>query len=256
MKLIPLPAFNDNYLWMISQDGCAVVVDPGDSAPVLEALDQYKLKLECILVTHHHSDHIGGLETLVEKTNAKVYAPRHPSIPSPFQVVENKELIRVLGLEVAVMAVPGHTLTHLAYFFPQTELGPIVFCGDTLFSGGCGRMFEGSPEGFLASLESLSRLPPETLVCAAHEYTMSNLKFAKAVEPANRDLDDYVDHCKSVRAKNLPTLPSNILLEKSINPFLRVHLAEVIASAQKINPNAKTASQIFATLRSWKNDFS
>ena len=241
---------------MISQDGYAIVVDPGDSDPVFEALDQHKLKLECILVTHHHSDHIGGVESLVKKTNAKVYAPRHPSIPSPYHVAQDKEILREMGLEILVMAVPGHTLTHLAYYISETPLGPIVFCGDTLFSGGCGRMFEGNPDGFLASLERLSQLPPKTLVCCAHEYTMSNLKFAKAVEPSNQAIDDYADHCKSLRAKNLPTLPSTIMLERSINPFLRVNQSEVIISAHELNPSARTASQIFATLRSWKNDFS
>ena len=256
MKLLPLPAFNDNYLWMISQDGRAIVVDPGDPAPVLKALEQYNLRLECILVTHHHSDHIGGLESLVKKTNAVVYAPPHPSIPSPYSVVSNDDHIQVLGCEFRVMAVPGHTLTHVAYFCEQSELGPILFCGDTLFSGGCGRMFEGDQDGFWASLERLSLLPKETLVCSAHEYTLSNLKFAQAVEPNNQALIHYTQHCQTLRAQNLPTLPSTIETERSINPFLRVREADVIKSAQKISPSAQTEGQIFGVLRSWKNDFS
>jgi hydroxyacylglutathione hydrolase len=256
MKLIPLPAFNDNYLWMISQDGCAIIVDPGDAEPVIDALKQYNLKLECILVTHHHSDHIGGIQSLVQKTGAQVIAPNHPSIPKPYQVAKDNDQLMVLGNEIQVITVPGHTLTHLAYFLPNTEKGPILFCGDTLFSGGCGRMFEGDPDGFWTSLERLTRLPPQTLVCCAHEYTMSNLKFALAVEPTNQALQEYTELCKSLRAKNLPTLPSSIGKENAINPFLRVRQKEVIQSAQKLNPNAHTEGQVFATLRSWKNDFS
>lgn len=241
---------------MISQDGRAVVVDPGDPVPVLEALKQFKLKLECILITHHHADHIGGLQSLVQKTNALVYSPSHPSIPSPFSEVHNDDQISVLDKAVQVIAVPGHTLTHVAYFMPKTLLGPILFCGDTLFSGGCGRMFEGDPDGFWASLERLSQLPPETLVCSAHEYTLSNLKFAAQVEPLNNELLKYTERCKSLRDKNEPTLPSTIGLEKAINPFLRVKNEDVIKSAQKINPRAQTPGEIFAVLRTWKNDFS
>ena len=256
MKLIPLPAFNDNYLWMISQDGRALVVDPGDPAPVLRALEENQLTLECILVTHHHSDHIGGVQSLVEKTGATVYSPNLPSVPRPFIPVHDNDSFSVLGLGVQALAVPGHTLTHVAYFMPNSALGSILFCGDTLFSAGCGRMFEGDPVGFCASLERLSQLPPKTLVCPAHEYTLSNLKFANAVEPNNANLKDYTQHCKSLRAKDLPTLPTTIEKENLINPFLRVKVNEVIQSAQKINPSAASAAEIFATLRSWKNDFS
>jgi hydroxyacylglutathione hydrolase len=256
MKLIPLPAFNDNYLWMIIQDDRAVVVDPGDPAPVLGALEQYKLKLEGILVTHHHSDHIGGIQSLVQKTNAQVFAPLHPSIPSPYRVANGGDQISILDIPLRVMAVPGHTLTHLAYFAPQTKLGPILFCGDTLFSGGCGRMFEGTENEFWTSLESFCALPDETLVCPAHEYTLSNLKFARAIEPGNKELLSYTERCTSLRARSLPTLPSTIGQEKSINPFLRVNTSEVIRSAQSKNPKAQTPAQIFGVLRSWKNDFS
>jgi len=255
MKLIPLPAFTDNYFWLLVKDGRALVVDPGQAEPVLEALELFKLKLEAILITHHHSDHIGGLESLQKKTQAVVYAPNHPSISTPHEIQYDGKYFECLGIKAQVIGVPGHTLTHLAYYFSLTDLGPVLFCGDTLFSGGCGRMFEGTPEVFLNSLNKLASLPEETLVCSAHEYTISNLKFAKAVEPSNQNLDEYIDKCTKLRANNTPTLPSSIRQELLINPFLRVNKTQVIESAKKFDPVAKTEQQIFAALRQWKNVF-
>ena len=255
MKLIPLPAFTDNYFWLLVKDGRALVVDPGQAEPVLEALELFKLKLEAILITHHHSDHIGGLESLQKKTQAVVYAPNHPSISTPHEIQYDGNYFECLGMNAQVIGVPGHTLTHLAYYFSLTDLGPVLFCGDTLFSGGCGRMFEGTPEVFLNSLNKLASLPEETLVCSAHEYTISNLKFAKAVEPSNQNLDEYIDKCTKLRANNTPTLPSSIRQELLINPFLRVNKPQVIESVNNFDPVAKTEQQIFAALRQWKNVF-
>lgn len=255
MKLIPLPAFTDNYFWLLVKDDRALVVDPGQAEPVLEALEVYKLKLEAILITHHHSDHIGGLESLKKKTQAVVYAPNHPSISTPHEIENDGENFECLGMNAQVIGVPGHTLTHLAYFFSQTALGPILFCGDTLFSGGCGRMFEGTPDVFLNSLNKLASLPEETLVCSAHEYTLSNLKFAKTVEPSNKNLDEYIDKCTKLRSTNIPTLPSNIRQELLINPFLRINKPQVIESAKNFDPDAKSKEQIFEALRQWKNVF-
>ena len=255
MKLIPLPAFTDNYFWLLVKDDRALVVDPGQAEPVLEALEVYKLKLEAILITHHHSDHIGGLESLKKKTQAVVYAPNHPSISTPHEIENDGENFECLGMNAQVIGVPGHTLTHLAYFFSQTALGPILFCGDTLFSGGCGRMFEGTPDVFLNSLNKLASLPEETLVCSAHEYTLSNLKFAKTVEPSNKNLDEYIDKCTKLRSTNITTLPSNIRQELLINPFLRINKPQVIESAKNFDPDAKSKEQIFAALRQWKNVF-
>jgi len=255
MKLIPLPAFTDNYFWLLVKDGRALVVDPGQAEPVLEALELFKLKLEAILITHHHSDHIGGLESLQKKTQAVVYAPNHPSISTPHEIQYDGNYFECLGMNAQVIGVPGHTLTHLAYYFSLTDLGPVLFCGDTLFSGGCGRMFEGTPEVFLNSLNKLASLPEETLVCSAHEYTISNLKFAKAVEPSNQNLDEYIDKCTKLRANNTPTLPSSIRQELLINPFLRVNKPQVIESANNFDPVAKTEQQIFAALRQWKTVF-
>jgi hydroxyacylglutathione hydrolase len=259
MKLIPLPAFTDNYFWLLTSGENAIVVDPGDAATVLDALDSHRLKLQNILITHHHSDHIGGLEQLVKETKATVFSPNHPSIPKPYTNVSDMESIEFLGLKAQILQVPGHTLTHLAYFIPTSVLGPILFCGDTLFSAGCGRMFEGNPEGFLDSLMKLAALPTQTLVCPAHEYTLSNLKFARAVEPNNQNLIDYEQSCTAKRKNNVPTLPTRMGEELKINPFLRVVEAQVIQSASRHDPSIAHHDlqpwQVFATLRSWKNDF-
>jgi hydroxyacylglutathione hydrolase len=259
MNLRALPAFGDNYIWMLDHAGHALVVDPGDATPVLDCLQANGLQLDAILVTHHHADHVGGIPTLRESTGAKVYGPFLEDIPQPALGMHHGEQLTVLGLEFSVMDVPGHTAGHIAWYCPQVALAqngaPLLFCGDTLFSGGCGRLFEGTPAQMWQSLQSLCKLPDDTLVCCTHEYTLSNLKFALAVEPDNTDLQQYKLHCTRLREQGLPTLPSLLALEKRINPFLRPHSASVQASAVARNPQALSDVEVFGTLREWKNQF-
>lgn len=257
MKLIPLPAFQDNYLWLLHDGQRALVVDPGDAQPVLERLRQDGLRLDAILVTHHHRDHTGGVDALREATGAVVYGPAREDIPEPLTRLSEGDEAVVLGLRFRVIDVPGHTAGHIAYYCEAVDGHPLVFCGDTLFSGGCGRLFEGTPAQMLASLDKLAALPGDTRVCCTHEYTLSNLKFAVAVEPGNAELVHYRARCEALRAENRPTLPSSVEEERRINPFLRVRLPAV-AQAARAHDGATTpedAVAVFATLRQWKNDF-
>ncbi|MBU0588580.1 MAG: hydroxyacylglutathione hydrolase [Gammaproteobacteria bacterium] len=255
MNLIPLPAFSDNYIWMLHDGRKAVVVDPGDAQPVLQALQRDGLQLSAILVTHHHADHTGGVDTLREATGASVYGPARERIPEPLVRLGAGDHVEVLGLRFEVFDVPGHTAGHIAYYCPEMDGSPLLFCGDTLFSGGCGRLFEGTPAQMLASLDSLAALPDDTRVCCTHEYTLSNLKFARAVEPDNQALSQYTAQCEIKRAQQLPTLPSSIRLEREINPFLRSRLDSVIHAAQAFDAKAKSETSVFAALREWKNQF-
>jgi hydroxyacylglutathione hydrolase len=257
LSLVTIPAFDDNYLWLLHDNTHAIVVDPGDAAPVQAKLDALGLQLEAILVTHHHADHVGGVDALRDATGAQVYGPAFEVIPEPVLRVGTGDAVCVLGIEFEVLEVPGHTSGHIAYFHKGSALhpSPLLFCGDTLFSGGCGRLFEGTPAQMLASLTLLGQLPDDTLVCCAHEYTLSNLKFALAVDSKNSDLMTYEAHCQQLRTAGIPTIPSRIGIENKINPFLRSHTASVMDSVQQFDATAKSATDIFAALRQWKNNF-
>jgi hydroxyacylglutathione hydrolase len=256
MKLIPLPAFQDNYLWLLHDGHRALVVDPGDAQPVLSFLERNDLQLEAILVTHHHADHVGGVDAVRNATGAQVYGPARERIPEPLIRLDEGDAITVLGLRFEVIDVPGHTAGHIAYYSADMDGAPLLFCGDTLFSGGCGRLFEGTPEQMLASLEKLSSLPGSTRVCCTHEYTLSNLRFARAVEPNNADLIHYIERCEALRARSQPTLPSTIEQEKRINPFLRTRLAGVAEAARRHDPaTPQDEVAVFAAIRQWKNEF-
>lgn len=258
MTLVPLPAFADNYIWMLHDGSHAIVVDPGDAQPVFDALARHKLQLAAILVTHHHADHTGGVGALHAATGARVWGPARERIPEPYTPLVQGDVAEALGLRFEVIDVPGHTAGHIAYFLPAApSQAPLLFCGDTLFSGGCGRLFEGTPAQMLASLDKLAALPGETRVCCAHEYTLSNLRFALAVEPANADLTHYNARCESLRAQGQPTLPSQLATERLINPFLRSREATVLRAVRAHAELAADAAEadVFAALRQWKNDF-
>lgn len=240
---------------MVHDGHSALVVDPGDDQPVRQALLDKGLRLDAILVTHHHVDHVGGVDDLRDATGATVYGPAGEDIPEPLLRLGAGDHIQALGLDFQVFDVPGHTAGHIAYYSANFEGAPLLFCGDTLFSGGCGRLFEGTPAQMLASLDQLAALPGNTRVCCTHEYTLSNLRFARAVEPANQALLRYTAECEAKRARQLPTLPSSMAQELDINPFLRSRQPAVIQAAQGFDASAQGEVAIFSALRQWKNQF-
>ncbi|MBT9457424.1 MAG: hydroxyacylglutathione hydrolase [Burkholderiaceae bacterium] len=256
MNLIALPAFTDNYIWMLHDGANAIVVDPGEAAPVLQALSSRSLRLAGILVTHHHGDHVGGLATLRDHLRGPVFGPGAEHIPGPYTACRGGDTVQALGLDFQVLDVPGHTAGHIAYYLPGAAgAAPVLFCGDTLFSGGCGRLFEGTPAQMYHSLSQLARLPGATRVCCAHEYTLSNLRFATAVEPDNAALADYQRWCETQRALHQPTLPSLLSRELAINPFLRCAEPVVIRAASAHGAADADPVSVFASLRQWKNEF-
>ncbi len=260
--LLALPAFADNYLWLLHDGLDAVVVDPGDAAPVERLLDDLGLRLAGILVTHHHPDHIGGLAALrprLAATKGLVYAPAGEAIPGPVHTLKDGDRVELLGLGFEVMDVPGHTAGHIAYMQRDgagAGQAPWLFCGDTLFSAGCGRLFEGTPAQMHRSLSRLASLPDDTRVCCTHEYTLSNLRFARAVEPDNAAVLEREARCTALRAQTLPTVPSTLAEELDTNPFLRCDEPAVRSAGQRIAAGAgASAVASFAALRAWKNRF-
>jgi hydroxyacylglutathione hydrolase len=248
----PIPAFKDNYIWLLRRGQAAVVVDPGDSGPVETVLEREGLRLEAILVTHHHADHQGGVAALAGHWRPAVYGPAAESITGLTHPLSGGETIPLpmLGAAAKVLHVPGHTLGHLAYVFPGH-----LFCGDTLFGAGCGRLFEGSPQQMMESLAQFAALPDDTRIYCAHEYTQMNLRFAVAVEPRNAEIAARVAATGALRAAGLPTLPSTLALEKATNPFLRSHEPAVIAAARERGAPADDEVSVFAAIRGWRNDF-
>ena len=233
----------------------AVVVDPGDAAPVQVALRQLQLQLAGILVTHHHADHVGGVNALRPLLEGPVYGPRKEKIPTPFEPLDEGDLVRVLGLDFYVLDVPGHTAGHIAYVQHGAAKQPLLFCGDTLFSAGCGRLFEGTPAQMHQSLSKFAALPSDTRVCCTHEYTLSNLRFAAAVEPGNAARAHYQTQCETLRADGQPTLPSSIGLELAVNPFMRCDAPEVVATASAHGSVDDSPVAVLTALREWKNRF-
>ncbi|MBB5210676.1 hydroxyacylglutathione hydrolase [Microbulbifer hydrolyticus] len=247
----PIPAFNDNYIWHLQQGRENWVIDPGDSTPVLRALGD--AALHGILLTHHHLDHTGGVKSLTDQFDCSVYGPG--SIEGVTKPLTDGDKFSLMGCDWEVLSVPGHTLDHIALLLHQPD-GNHLFCGDTLFAAGCGRLFEGTPEQMHHSLSRLAALPPSTRVYCAHEYTLANLAFAQAVEPGNHDIEDRIASARSARAKNQPTLPSTISSELKTNPFLRTQSPEVRArvASHGGSPDG-TPVEIFASLRQWKDNF-
>ena len=249
--VVPGPAFNDNYLWVLRHGRNAVLVDPGDAAPIRDYLAREALTLAAILITHHHADHIGGLAELA--ANVPVYGPRDERIGgiTRYVVQGNQVSLPELDAKLDVIEVPGHTRSHIAYYGASS-----LFCGDTLFACGCGRLFEGSAQQMSASLAKITALPDDTRVYCAHEYTLSNIRFARAVEPGNAALAAREARDTATRQQHEPTVPFTLAEEKASNPFLRCDQPEVIASAMR-HAGAKLNNpvEVFAAVREWKNNF-
>lgn len=259
LEAIPVQAFSDNYIWLLcAGTGSAFVVDPGDADPVLAALAQRGLRLGGVLVTHHHPDHVGGVAALLGHCGAvPVYGPRGSPADCISHPLDDGVRIDVLGFTATVIAVPGHTLDHVAYFFADTGgTAPALFCGDTLFAAGCGRVFEGEPRMMHSSLARLGALPSETRVYCAHEYTLSNLRFARAVEPGNTELQQRDGAAQALRERGEPTVPSTLGLELATNPFLRCDTPPVrAAAAAHAGRELVQDHEVFAVIRSWKDGF-
>jgi hydroxyacylglutathione hydrolase len=258
LRVLAVPAFNDNYLWLIHDGVHAAVVDPGDAAPVIAALAAHHLTLTAILLTHHHADHIGGVPALLAAAQVAVIGPRDPRIGNVSQHVAEGDRITVpgIGLALDVLEVPGHTSSHIAYRTVEAE-HPWLFCGDTLFAGGCGRIFDGTADQLRHSLDRLAQLPPQTEVYCAHEYTLANLRFAAAAEPGNLAVRARIATDTATRERGEPTIPTTIALEQATNPFLRYRepaIANQLVTVGKLERGA-TADAAFVALRTWKNTF-
>ena len=255
-----LPAFETNYLWLLARDGCAAAVDPGDAKPVLSALEKHGYDLRYILITHHHADHIGGIAALLKAfPNAQVYAPDDKRIAPVNETVSDGDTVTldVLNLNFKVMEVPGHTTSHIAYYMSDKLSGNKLFCGDTLFACGCGRLFEGTPAQMHTSLSKIRALPDDTEVYCAHEYTLDNIEFALWVEPDNEALQARQKEAVKLRENGDATVPSQLGLEKQTNPFLRFDEPAVISAAKKfVGADAGRdlgGAEVFGAIREWKD---
>jgi hydroxyacylglutathione hydrolase len=249
LEITPIPAFNDNYIWLLHDQSHAVVVDPGTAQPVIEVLKRQQLHLDAILITHHHHDHIDGVEELVNYANCPVYAPRYEQYRFHHTAVGEGELLQIkaLDLHLKVMWLPGHTLGHIAYLNET-----VLFCGDTLFGAGCGRLFEGTPSQMFASLNRLKQLPKQTQVYCTHEYTAKNIEFALSLEPNNVELQARKADVSALRNANIPSLPSTIALELETNPFLRCQAPEIMQLS-----GAKSTDElaVFTAIRERRNHY-
>ncbi|MEH6472623.1 MAG: hydroxyacylglutathione hydrolase [Halopseudomonas sp.] len=259
-QISPISAFNDNYIWMLqhpAHPGLAVAIDPGQAEPVEAWLEQHNLKLAAILVTHHHPDHTGGISDL-SKPGVTIYGPANSPFSDISQPLHDGDQIELLGQRLTIKTVPGHTLDHLAYVTSAANSDEVtqLFCGDTLFVGGCGRLFEGSAEQMQRAMAFFRSLPDNTQICCAHEYTLANLAFAAAVEPNNAAIQNTISRCQQLRDQGLPTVPGSIAEERLINPFMRYDHPDVISAAKQTSGQTpQDEIEVLAAIRKWKDNF-
>ena len=249
LYIIPIPAFEDNYIWLLHNNRHAIVIDPGDAAPVIKALEALNLNLSAILITHHHSDHVAGMASLLAYRAVPVYAPKYETFNFEHLKVSEGDTVELfeIGMKLQVMHLPGHTLGHISYHNDD-----YLFCGDVLFGAGCGRLFEGTPAQMLSSLNRLKALPANTKVFCTHEYTAKNIAFALTLEAQNHTLQSRAIHANELRSNNQPTLPSNIGLELATNPFLRCGEPAIIANSHAINLDELS---VFTAIRTLRNHY-
>jgi len=253
INIEPIKAFSDNYIWLLTTNEGSIVIDPGESQNLLKILKENNFNLKAILITHHHFDHTNGINEILSEKSIDVYGPNN-NIDSINIRVTNKSKINLLGIEFEIIEIPGHTLDHIAYYSENND-HPILFCGDTLFAGGCGRVFEGTFEQMHDSLSILKELPINTKIYCGHEYTESNLKFAKSVEPLNQKIISRYNEVIELRKQGIPSLPTTLELELETNPFLRVGLKEVQQEISKKFNTPKNDKDIFTAIRQWKDNF-
>ena len=255
IEIVPIPAFSDNYMWAIvdTKTGRTLIIDPGEAHPVIDFLEKNKLTLAAILITHHHHDHTGGITALISRYPIPVIGPLNDGVTSLTKKVNEPDEITITNfpLTFSVLAIPGHTKGHIAYYAKG-----MLFCGDTLFAGGCGRLFEGTAAQLYHSLQKIAALPDDTKIYCAHEYTVKNLQFAALVEPENSEIQSRLQKVKTLRENNLPTLPSLLSEEMATNPFLRCHQTSVKSSLENhAGKQLADKIEIFAELRQWKDRF-
>jgi hydroxyacylglutathione hydrolase len=252
LSVEPIKAYTDNYIWLVSTNEGSIVVDPGESKEILNLIDTNKINLKGVLITHHHYDHTNGLLDLTNKMNLEVYGPE--KIEGINNIVKESDKFSIIGIDFEVIEIPGHTLDHLAFFSFNDE-DPILFCGDTLFAGGCGRVFEGTFEQMLWSLKKISNYPKETKVFSGHEYTLSNLKFALEVDKDNKDLICEFNNIEKLTSSGIPSLPTNLNKELKMNPFLRCNDIDIKNKVIEKFDIIDDELEIFTALRKWKDNF-
>jgi len=252
LSVEPIKAYTDNYIWLVSTNEGSIVVDPGESKEILNLIDTNKINLKGVLITHHHYDHTNGLLDLTNKMNLEVYGPE--KIEGINNIVKESDKFSIIGIDFEVIEIPGHTLDHLAFYSFNDE-DPILFCGDTLFAGGCGRVFEGTFEQMFWSLKKISNYPKETKVFSGHEYTLSNLKFALEVDKDNKDLICEFNNIEKLTSSGIPSLPTNLNKELKMNPFLRCHDIDIKNKVIEKFDIIDDELEIFTALRKWKDNF-
>ena len=252
LSVEPIKAYTDNYIWLVSTNEGSIVVDPGESKEILNLIDTNKIDLKGVLITHHHYDHTNGLLDLTNKMNLEVYGPK--KIEGINNIVKESDKFSLIGIDFEVIEIPGHTLDHLA-FYSSNNKDPILFCGDTLFAGGCGRVFEGTFEQMFKSLKKISNYPKETKIFCGHEYTLSNLKFALEVDEDNKELADEYINVKKLISSDIPSLPTNLNKELKVNPFLRCNEINIKNKVIDKFDIIDDELEIFTALRKWKDNF-